>query len=138
MPYLHLVNQEEDIVFARPAGEITTEEVIANLRRLGESLKIPNNLNFLLDLREGGTARYYDDAERIADAYAYASGKFSHKVVVLAFETALYGSSRMIASLAQMKGYDAHAVKTEEEAYELLGIKSIPSNEQFDQNGFKL
>ena len=44
----------------------------------------------------------------------------------------------MLAALAQIKGYDTHATRSEKEACELLGIKSIPSDEQFAQDGFQL
>lgn len=138
MPFRYFVNQEDDMVFTRVVGHISAEDVIAHLRKLGISSKIPNNLNLLIDLRESKTVRNYDDAERIVDAFSYASEKHSCKVVFLALETALYGSSRMISSLAQTKGYNAHATKSEEEACKLLGIQSIPSDEQFDQNGFEL
>jgi hypothetical protein len=119
-------------------GKIPTKEVIANIRKLGESSKVPDYLNLLIDLREGKRINNYNEAERIVDAYSYALEKHSRKVVFLAFHTACYGTSRMLASLAQAKGYDAHTAKNEEEACELLGIKSIPSGEQFAQDGFEL
>ena len=93
MPYLHIVNQEEDTVFVREIGQITTEEVIANLRRLGVSQEIPKNLNLFIDLRKSETLRHYVDAERIVDSCNYASEKHSRKVVLLAFKTAFYGEA---------------------------------------------
>ena len=138
MPFQYFVNQEDDMVFARVVGHISADDVISHLRKLGISPKVPNNLNLLIDLRESKKARNFGEAERIVDAYSYALEKHSRKVVFLALDTALYGSSRIITSLAQTKGYNAHSTKSEEEACELLGIQSFPSDEQFNQNGFEL
>lgn len=137
MPFQHLVSPKDNTVFTRVIGDVSTEEVVGDIRKFGESSKIPDNFHILIDLRQSVRLRSYDAAKRIVDAYAISLGKFSNKIVFLALEVAFYGASRMTATLAEMKGYDAHATKIEEEACKLLGIKSFPSEEQFLKDGFE-
>jgi hypothetical protein len=138
MPILHFVNHKEKTVFARIIGDIPTNEVISSLRKLGESSKVPDNYNILIDLRQCRKSRSYDDAQRILDAWSFASSKYSQKCVFLASETVFWGEIRMTAALAELKGYDAHATQSEDEACELLGITTLPSDEQFARDGFEL
>ncbi len=138
MPILHLINHEKKIVFARIVGDIPTDEVVDCLLKCGKSSKIPENYNILIDLRFCSKSRSYEDAKKIIDAWTFASNKFAKKCIFLATETLFFGEIRMTATLAELKGYDAHAVPTENEACRLLGITTFPSDEQFDADGFEL
>ncbi|MEJ2656992.1 MAG: hypothetical protein P8012_07310, partial [Desulfobacterales bacterium] len=84
MPILHCVNHKEKTVFARIIGDVPTSEVISSLHKLGESSKVQNNYNILIDLRQCRKSRSYDDAQRILDAWTFASSKFSQRIVFLA------------------------------------------------------
>ena len=138
MPLLHIVNLEENTVFVRVVGEVQTEDVVDTIDKFGKSPKIPNNVNVLIDLRQSKRARNYDNANKIVDTMGNYPEKYSAKIVYLASGDAYYGASRMTATLAEMKGYDAHVSRSEEEACGLLGVKSIPSDEQFATDGFEL
>ena len=138
MPLLHIANQEENTVFVRVIGEVQTEDVVDAINKFGKSPKIPNNFNVLIDLRQSKRSRDYDNAKRIVAAMASYPEKYSAKIVYLASGDVYFGASRMTATLAEMEGYDAHVTRSEEKACELLGVKSLPSDEQFATDGFEL
>lgn len=137
MALIHFISDKDGTLFIRSVGNIPTEEVILAVQEIGRSKKIPAEFNIVVDLRQSKQLRSYDESQRIVDSYRSTLGKFQ-KIVYLASSDALYGVTRMISTLAEIKGYDAHATKSEKEVCELLGIKSLPTDEQFIKEGFKL
>lgn len=138
MPILHLVDHENRTVFARIVGDIPTGDVIDNLCRLGASSQVPDHYNMLIDLRYSATVRSYAEGRSIIQAWSFATNKYAKKCVFLASEPTGFGAVRMTTTLAEIAGYDAHAAHSEEEACQLLGLSNLPTDEQFNQNGFEV
>jgi len=132
-----LIRPEEDILFVKSPKIVTVEKVVGLIKQF-KTLDINPPKGILIDLRWRTNLLGHDEAQKIVRVYLNAPEFFRGRIVFLSTTTGQYGTSRMVATLAEINNYDAHAAKDTMKACELLGIKSIPSDEDYARDGFEV